>query len=68
MMIWMRLVYLQPGAFWEGEPKGKVTKLGGLDAYFSESSMSTGKGVVLLSDIFGESKKIPSSEHECIYV
>ena len=44
---------LQPGTFWDEKPKGKETKLAGLDAYLSEPTKPSGKAIVLLSDIFG---------------
>lgn len=46
---------LQPGTFWDGDTKGKVAKLGGLEAYISEPSQNSGRAVVLLPDVFGES-------------
>lgn len=46
--------YLQPGTFWDGSPKGKEMRLGGLEAYVAEGSQASGRGILLVPDVFGE--------------
>lgn len=41
------------GDSWDGEPSGKETKIGGLDAYVAEPPQPTKKAVLLIPDIHG---------------
>jgi len=45
-----------PGAIWEGEPKGNMVKIAQLDTYVVEPKHNTSRAVLLLHDAFGLSQ------------
>ena len=60
------ILVVQPAVFWDENPSGKLTELGGIKCYLAQPERQTGKGIVLFPDA-GGMHLCTSEPYICIY-